>query len=182
MCLGIACSTLLPKTLLLLLLMHLQKQIKRFRSVERKIQQQMLLQKLSKMWSRRLLLLLLHLLILLLLPQNPFLFLSLLSPLRLNQFLLCLLIFQIHLSPPLKVLLTSLQSPLLNVLVLLLFYPLPLPTKISYQSSQPPLFSEIGTISYVANSSFVKTPLKNPFLPLLSVETLQAPGDQNFSS
>lgn len=80
-------------------------------------------------------------------------------------------------SPPDKPTKPSLKrsrsSPILSPL---------LPTKTSYQSSQPPLFPEIGTISYVANSSFVQTPLKNPFLPLLSVETLQAPGDQFFSS
>ncbi|CAN7043478.1 unnamed protein product [Brassica oleracea var. botrytis] len=52
--------------------------------------------------------------------------------------------------------------------------------KISFQSSNPShssLFPEIGTLQYISDSSFIGPILKNPFLPLLNVDSLQISGE-----
>ncbi|WZZ32418.1 hypothetical protein YC2023_015819 [Brassica napus] len=52
--------------------------------------------------------------------------------------------------------------------------------KISFQSSNPShssLFPEIGTLQYISDSSFIGPILKNSFLPLLNVDSLQISGE-----
>lgn len=61
--------------------------------------------------------------------------------------------------------------------------------KLLYQSSSsssskipPPFFPKIGTMQYVMQSPFISAPTSNPFLPLLSVDSLQPSGDPPTSS
>ncbi|KAG5394093.1 hypothetical protein IGI04_024056 [Brassica rapa subsp. trilocularis] len=63
----------------------------------------------------------------------------------------------------------------------------PVPLKPPFQNSNPinpppPLFPVIGTVQYIENSSFIGPSFKNSFLPLLTADTLQSPGEPLFSS
>ncbi|CAN7058142.1 unnamed protein product [Brassica rapa subsp. trilocularis] len=63
----------------------------------------------------------------------------------------------------------------------------PVPLKPPFQNSNPinpppPLFPVIGTVQYIENSSFIGPSFKNSFLPLLTADSLQSPGEPLFSS